>query len=213
MKIWIFGQQDNSHLPLILCKSALARASAQLLQLRFSPFQPQSHFHLLHQRNAFVEMLLRQWQITASPIKISQTNVAMRDDVSGYTINAATGTLTPISGSPFAAVAAPLSVVVDPTGRFVYVANANTANVSGYTINAITGVLTPISGSPFAAGAAPSSVVVHPAGKFAYVANIGSANVSGYTINAATGVLTPISGSPFAARVGPRSVTTTPRPR
>jgi DNA-binding beta-propeller fold protein YncE len=102
---------------------------------------------------------------------------------------------------------------VDPTGRFAYVANANSANVSGYTINAITGVLTPISGSPFAAGAAPSSVVVHPAGKFAYVANIGSANVSGYTINAATGVLTPISGSPFAARVGPRSVTTTPRPR
>jgi hypothetical protein len=25
-------------------------------------------------------MLLRQWQITASPIKISQTNVAMRDE-------------------------------------------------------------------------------------------------------------------------------------
>src|SRR5262249_10871052 len=56
------------------------RASAQLLQPRFSAFQPQSHFHLPHQRDAFVEMLLRQWQITASPIKFSQTNVAMRDE-------------------------------------------------------------------------------------------------------------------------------------
>src|SRR5215831_13399142 len=52
----------------------------QLLQPRFSTFQPQSHFHLPHQRDAFVEMLLRQWQITASPIKFSKTNVAMRDE-------------------------------------------------------------------------------------------------------------------------------------
>src|SRR5262245_39623715 len=50
----------------------------QLLQLRLSLFQPQSHFHLPHQRDAFVEMLLRQWQITASPINFSQTNLAMR---------------------------------------------------------------------------------------------------------------------------------------
>src|SRR5262249_55669426 len=50
----------------------------QFPQLRFSLFQPQSHFHLPHQRDAFVEMLLRQWQITASPIKFSQTNLAMR---------------------------------------------------------------------------------------------------------------------------------------
>ena len=40
------------------------------------------------------------------------------NDVSGYTINATTGALVPIAGSPFAAGAAPLSVVVDPTGRF-----------------------------------------------------------------------------------------------
>ena len=84
------------------------------------------------------------------------------NDVSGYTINATTGTLTPIPGSPFAAVAAPLSVVVDPTGRFAYVAKANSANVSEYTINAITGALTPISGSPFAARVGPRSVTTTP---------------------------------------------------
>src|SRR5262245_20505907 len=49
----------------------------QLPQLRCSLFQPQSHFHLPHQRDAFVEMLLRQWQITATPIEFSHTNLPM----------------------------------------------------------------------------------------------------------------------------------------
>ena len=101
-------------------------------------------------------------------------------------------------------------MAVDPTGRFAYVANANSANVSGYTINAITGALTPIFGSPFATGAAPSSVAVDPTGRFAYVANGNSANVSGYTISAATGALTPIFGSPFAAGAAPSSVVVHP---
>src|SRR5215510_2985266 len=69
------------------------------------------------------------------------------NDVSGYTINATTGTLTPIPGSPFAAGAAPSSLAVDPTGKFTYVANQFSNDVSGYTINATTGTLTPIPGS------------------------------------------------------------------
>ena len=46
------------------------------------------------------------------------------NDVSGHTINATTGTLTPIPGSPFAAGVFPVSVAVDPApGKFTYVAN------------------------------------------------------------------------------------------
>jgi DNA-binding beta-propeller fold protein YncE len=67
------------------------------------------------------------------------------NDVSGYTINATTGVLTAIAGSPFPAGTVPFSVAVDPTGKFAYVANGN--NVSGYTINATTGALTAIAGS------------------------------------------------------------------
>jgi DNA-binding beta-propeller fold protein YncE len=93
------------------------------------------------------------------------------NDVSGYTINATTGALTAIVGSPFPAGSAPFSVAVDPTGKFAYVANAdfNSNNVSGYTINATTGALTAIAGSPFPAGSFPVSVAVDPTGKFAYV--------------------------------------------
>ena len=86
------------------------------------------------------------------------TNAAS-SDVSAYTINAATGALTPVPGSPFAAGLTPSSVAVSANGRFAYVTNdANTSDVSAYTIDATTGALTPIPGSPFAAGSFPISV-------------------------------------------------------
>jgi 6-phosphogluconolactonase len=117
------------------------------------------------------------------------------NNVSGYTINPATGALTPITGSPFTAKTQPPCVAVEPSGKFAYVANNLSNNVSGYTIDPTSGALTPITGSPFAAGTHPASVAVDPSGKFAYVANNLSNNVSGYTINPATGALTPITGS------------------
>jgi 6-phosphogluconolactonase len=73
---------------------------------------------------------------------------ATSNNVSGYTINATTGALTAIAGSPFPAGSFPFSVAVDPTGKFAYVANSSSNNVSGYTINATTGALTAIAGSP-----------------------------------------------------------------
>src|SRR5580698_9104200 len=44
-------------------------------------------------------------------------------NVSAYTINAKTGKLTPVAGSPFGAGTEPEGVAVDPTGKFAYVAN------------------------------------------------------------------------------------------
>ena len=79
--------------------------------------------------------------------------------VSAYSINATTGALTPVSGSPFTAGSGPFSVTVNPAGTFAYVANQDSNNVWAYSINATTGALTPISGSPFTAGLAPTSVV------------------------------------------------------
>ena len=136
--------------------------------------------------------------------------------VSAYTINSSTGALTEITGSPFAAGGAgalSFSVAVDPTGKFVYVANENSADVSAYTINSSTGALTEITGSPFASGTYPYSVTVDPTGKFAYVANGGfmdAGTVSAYTINSSTGALTEITGSPLAAGDEPRSVAVDP---
>ena len=45
-------------------------------------------------------------------------------------------------------------------------------------------------------------MAVDPSGKFAYVPNLGSNNISAYTIDATSGALTPVTGSPFSAGRG-----------
>ena len=72
--------------------------------------------------------------------------------VSAYVIDAAGG-LTQIDSDPatpgvqdFPAGTRPQFVTVDPTGRFVYVSNANSNDLSAFSINAATGELSPIAG-------------------------------------------------------------------
>jgi 6-phosphogluconolactonase (cycloisomerase 2 family) len=109
--------------------------------------------------------------------------------VSVYAINANTGALAPINGSPFAAGARPLSIAIDSNGKFAYVANDLSANVSAYTISR-SGALTPVQGSPFVAGLYPDSVAIDPVHRFVYESNFESSDVVGYAINGGTGGLT-----------------------
>jgi 6-phosphogluconolactonase (cycloisomerase 2 family) len=137
------------------------------------------------------------------------TNV-LSNDVSAYTVNAATGALTS-AGPTVAAGTAPYGIAVDPTGKFAYAANTVSNNVSAYTINAASGALTS-AGPAVAAGSGPFGIAVDPSGRFAYVANDGTDNVSGYTINPATGVLTSM-GAPFAAGDYPTGIAIDPSGR
>ncbi|MGO8967757.1 MAG: lactonase family protein [Mycobacterium sp.] len=140
--------------------------------------------------------------------------------VSMYTIDPATRTLASI-GPPLWTYDAdtPGSMTVDPSGKFVYVANPGDpwspdyGSVSMYSINATTGALTytGMLGGNCPGLCFPSSVAVDPSGKFAYVANGGGSvpyNVEMYTVNATTGALTPIGtiaagGYPQAIAVDP----------
>jgi YVTN family beta-propeller protein len=128
-------------------------------------------------------------------------------EVSTYTVNASTGALT-LAGS-IAAGVAPVSVTVDPAGRFVYVTNSDSNDVSMYTIDATTGSLTSI--GTITAGTNPTSVAVDPASKFAYVINSGSDDVSLYSINATTGALTSVGT--VATGVFPTSIAVDPSGR
>src|SRR5205823_793024 len=92
--------------------------------------------------------------------------------VSAYTINASTGILTAVDGSPFPTGLGSGWVTVHPSGRFLYVANFLGGNISGFTIGA-GGALSPIAGSPFPAGSRPGGIALHPSGRFAYVADCG----------------------------------------
>jgi 6-phosphogluconolactonase (cycloisomerase 2 family) len=125
------------------------------------------------------------------------------------------GALKAVPGSPFPGQPDAFAIAVDPTSKFLYVANANSTsnNISGYTINSTTGALTAMSGSPFQAGNDTRAVAVDPTGKFLYAANATSNDVSAYTINSATGVLTQITGSPFPLPSGasvPQSIAIDP---
>jgi len=148
--------------------------------------------------------------------------------VSAYAIDSTTGALTLINcgggascassdSTGFATGGGPQSIRIDPSGRFVYVANTNSSSISAYAIDASTGRLTPIDADLITAGiqafptaSAPSWVTVDPSGRFVYVTNkVFPSTVSAYAIDPITGALTLI-GSPVATDSGPGSVTVDP---
>jgi 6-phosphogluconolactonase (cycloisomerase 2 family) len=133
------------------------------------------------------------------------------NNVSAYTINPATGSLTNVTGSPFAAGSGP-SVAADPAGRFLYAVNAAGGTVSAFTVDQTSGVLSAVAGSPFGGGSLmlPSSMVVDPTGTIAYVTNSapGSTTVTSFMIDRTSGALSPraslTSGTaPGLARMDP----------
>jgi len=136
------------------------------------------------------------------------------DNVSAYTIDATSGALTAVAGSPFGAGNGPNAVAVDASGMFAYVANQNypaaSGTVSAYTINATSGALTAVAGSPFGdANGEPYGLAVDPTGKFVYAPNVFSYSVSAYTINGTSGALT-AAGSPFGTGGNPEGVAVDP---
>jgi len=88
--------------------------------------------------------------------------------VDGFTIDATTGLLTFIPGSPFTAGGYPgEGLAVDPLGKYVFAGNRT--GVAMYTIDSATGVLTEVAGSPFLVGFGESSDIhVDATGNFLY---------------------------------------------
>jgi 6-phosphogluconolactonase (cycloisomerase 2 family) len=128
------------------------------------------------------------------------------NNVTGFA-EGANGALSNLSGSPsYTGGSNPQTMAVDPSGKFVLVANISSSNVSVFSIDSVLGVLTPVSGSPFSAGTNPYAVAVHPSGKFVYVTNQFSQNITAYSLDAGTGALSAVSGSPFATNSNPEGL-------
>jgi 6-phosphogluconolactonase (cycloisomerase 2 family) len=126
-------------------------------------------------------------------------------NVSAYNINSSTGALTQLTGgnpSPYATGSAPISLAMDPGGRFLFAANSNSNNVSAFTVNG-DGSLSPVAGSPFAAGNEPQYLVTDRTGTHLYVVNVVDATVDAYFI-ASNGVLTPLAT--YFTGAGPEGV-------
>jgi DNA-binding beta-propeller fold protein YncE len=87
--------------------------------------------------------------------------------ISGYSIDATTGALSSVPGSPFSNGNSPCwGITVDPTSHFVYVVNTGEVNTGSiYAINPQTGALK--TESTFLTGKLPSAIVVDPLDRFA----------------------------------------------
>ncbi len=136
---------------------------------------------------------------------------AFPGNVTTYTVNSSTGALAPKLPDVNADFG-PRSVAVNPSGKFVYVANDGAIEVTSgsifvYAPDATTGALTLTGNGVSCINSTtcitPFSIAVDPSGKFAYVANEGGrapTSVSEFTIDATTGVFTFIGTVPAADR-------------
>jgi 6-phosphogluconolactonase (cycloisomerase 2 family) len=121
--------------------------------------------------------------------------------VSVYSINSGSGALTAVAGAPFATAPNPVALAIAPSGKFLYVLNANLSAVFAYTISS--GVLQPIAGLPAQVGNGALAITVDPAETFVYVANATDSTVSVLGINSSGGALTLLDPADRGRGFGP----------
>jgi 6-phosphogluconolactonase len=133
-------------------------------------------------------------------IAVSNAGSTVFGTISVYSLESTSGNLTLVAGSQPHIGVDPSSVVVDPSGKFVYTANTTDATLSALTLNSSTGALATVRGSPFPSGGngtinGPTGIAVDPSGQSVYVCSA-SNDISVFKITS-TGGLSAIAGSPF----------------
>jgi 6-phosphogluconolactonase (cycloisomerase 2 family) len=132
--------------------------------------------------------------------------VASSGEVSGYFINRDDGGLQPVPGASGAVTGTPATIVVHPSGDFIYApvfVSESDNVVYAFAVQA-NGALVPVPGSPFSTNfpspynvAAVTAAAIDPTGNFLYVTAYGTSYVDAYHIDKANGSLTPVPGEPF----------------
>jgi 6-phosphogluconolactonase (cycloisomerase 2 family) len=133
-------------------------------------------------------------------------------DLSVFHINAATGALSPIAGSPFPLETAPTSVVASPNGEFLFIAGDSSAGIFAYKIDS-RGAPQAVEDSPFETAESPHQLVMDHAGNHLYATGKESGTVVAFAIDATSGKLTAIAGSPFSADGAPSGLAISPDDR
>lgn len=118
------------------------------------------------------------------------------NNLSVFSLDATTGALTPVRGSPFPSGPQPGPMAIDPSGKFVLVADSGNNELTPYTIDSA-GSLTAGTAVPLGEKNIQTAIAVDPAGKFVFAA-VFNQKVAGFHLDPGTGSLTPMSGSPFA---------------
>jgi 6-phosphogluconolactonase len=101
------------------------------------------------------------------------------------------GSLTAIPGSPFPAGGSDEGLVIDPQGKFLYVADTlNPGTITAFSIDPNSGALTAITGSPFMLPDQPKFIAMAPSGKFLYATAPDKGNILVLAVDPNTGALT-----------------------
>jgi 6-phosphogluconolactonase len=117
--------------------------------------------------------------------------------IQAYAIVSGTGGLSPVNGSPFTSPVSPRELVLDPSGKFLFVATGS--GVAAYSVDAASGALTSVAGSPFGTSRT-DHVVIDPSGHFLYATSLSP--IAAYTIDQKTGALSVIAGGSFGSGTG-----------
>ena len=112
-------------------------------------------------------------------------------------IDATTGALSPVIGSPFATGSQPSWVAINPAGTFLYSANVGDNTISAFSVNASSGRIRQVSGSPYFAGRGPFFLVINSSGAVLFAANELAIGIPTFTVGSSGALTTvaPILGS------------------
>jgi len=133
-------------------------------------------------------------------------NVGIDGGLAAYTIDAASGALTAVPGSPFGVGGLPNSVAIDASGRFLIVSifplGGGSSSLAVFSIDPGTGALTSVPGS---FGSTYVSVAADPSGPYVYAGTASSNNpatVFVLSIDQATGALASVGETSIPGRLG-----------
>jgi 6-phosphogluconolactonase len=114
------------------------------------------------------------------------------NSISEFTIGS-DGSLAEISGSPIGeSFINPSSLLVEPSGKYLYVTNQGSNNVAAYSVGT-DGSLTILATPSFTTSAAPSFITTDPSGKFLLIGNQSSPGIQVFRLSLADGTLTSVS--------------------
>jgi 6-phosphogluconolactonase len=122
------------------------------------------------------------------------------NEVAAYREDPYSGTLTQLSGSPYTVGDGAISLVLHPSGKFLYVLNPGQGedDISLFDVQS-NGTLIEVSPrTPLGTAASlPKLLVIDPSGSYLYVMNTGSDNISVFSIDSSSGALMQVPNSPF----------------
>jgi 6-phosphogluconolactonase (cycloisomerase 2 family) len=115
----------------------------------------------------------------------SESNGAFFGAIYAFSVDSASGAISPVSVSPVAPTSAGAPIAITRDSKFLYSVDSATGTLSAFSIHP-DGSLTLVPGAPFAAAEAPELLVADPRSDFLYGSGA-SGKVMVFAIDSATG--------------------------